>query len=65
VLILFTAGGRTGLLFDAEVGDNMILQATLFISALNTTIIATAVPVITHELDSARGYAWIGASYTM
>ena len=34
-----------------------------FIVALDTTIVATAVPVIAHELNSATGYSWIGGAY--
>ena len=39
------------------------LFLSLFVAALDATIVATAVPVITHELNSATGYTWIGASY--
>ncbi|TAQ88678.1 hypothetical protein B7494_g3013 [Chlorociboria aeruginascens] len=44
----------------------MILIAcylSLFIAALDVTIVATAVPTITAELDSPSGYAWIGGAY--
>ena len=41
----------------------LALFLSLFISALDATIVSTAVPVITHELNSAVGYTWIGASY--
>ncbi|KIV88907.1 hypothetical protein PV10_08536 [Exophiala mesophila] len=41
------------------------LFCTLFLSALNTTIIATAIPTICSDLGSAAGYSWIGASYVI
>jgi EmrB/QacA subfamily drug resistance transporter len=44
----------------------MILVAcflSLFIAALDVTIVATAVPTITAELHSPSGYAWIGGAY--
>lgn len=34
-------------------------QTTLFISALDSTIVATAIPTISSELKSAAGYAWM------
>ncbi|KAF2435508.1 putative MFS transporter [Tothia fuscella] len=39
------------------------LYLTLFIAALDQMIVATAIPTITHELHSARGYTWIGGAY--
>jgi hypothetical protein len=39
------------------------LYLTLFIAALDQTIIATAIPTITASLDSASGYTWIGGAY--
>ncbi|GAM88163.1 hypothetical protein ANO11243_061940 [Dothideomycetidae sp. 11243] len=41
------------------------LFATLFIAALNATIVSTAVPTISAELRSAAGYAWIGGAYIL
>ncbi|KIX01333.1 uncharacterized protein Z518_09058 [Rhinocladiella mackenziei CBS 650.93] len=41
------------------------LFSTLFIAALNTTIVATAIPTICSDLHSASGYSWIGASYVI
>lgn len=46
----------------------MILIACLlsvFVAALDDTIVATAVPTITSELHSPSGYAWIGGAYLM
>src|SRR3954471_9063524 len=40
-------------------------QCTLLIAALNQTIVATAVPTICAELNSASGYAWISAAYLL
>lgn len=39
------------------------LYLSLFVAALDATIVATAVPKITAELHSAAGYIWIGGSY--
>ncbi|KAJ4300847.1 hypothetical protein N0V90_002935 [Kalmusia sp. IMI 367209] len=39
--------------------------STLLITALNNTIVATAVPTICAELNSASGYAWISAVYLL
>ncbi len=36
---------------------------SVFIAALDSTIVATAVPTITSELKSPSGYAWIGGAY--
>ena len=43
----------------------MTVQSTLFVVALNTTIVATAIPTICSDLHSASGYSWIGASYVI
>ncbi|PWY80841.1 hypothetical protein BO94DRAFT_625966 [Aspergillus sclerotioniger CBS 115572] len=43
----------------------LILCLTLFISALDQTIISTTIPTITKSLNSAAGYTWIGASYLL
>ncbi|KIW12313.1 hypothetical protein PV08_09590 [Exophiala spinifera] len=44
----------------------MILTAlylSLFVAALDATIVATALPKITADLHSAAGYVWIGGAY--
>jgi MFS family permease len=41
------------------------MQSTLFISALNTTIVSTAIPTICADLHSASGYSWIGGAYVI
>ncbi|KAM0431202.1 hypothetical protein ACHAQK_010250 [Fusarium lateritium] len=42
------------------------LCLTLFLCALDTTILSTALPTIATDLHvSAREYAWIGSSYTL
>jgi MFS family permease len=38
---------------------------SLFVAALDQTIIATAVPTIVSELKSASGYVWIGGAYLL
>ncbi|PYI10657.1 MFS general substrate transporter [Aspergillus sclerotiicarbonarius CBS 121057] len=43
----------------------LMLCLTLFISALDQTIVSTAIPSITKSLHSAAGYTWIGASYLL
>lgn len=39
------------------------LYLSLFVAALDGTIVATAIPIITAELHSAAGYIWIGGAY--
>ncbi|KAI6088752.1 MFS general substrate transporter [Hypoxylon rubiginosum] len=41
------------------------LCLTLFIGALNQTIVATAIPSIAADLQSAAGYTWIGGAYLL
>ncbi|KAM6509569.1 hypothetical protein FALCPG4_017221 [Fusarium falciforme] len=41
------------------------LLAALFLSALDVTIVATAIPTISEDLHSSTGYVWIGASYVL
>ena len=41
----------------------LALYLTVFIAALDQTIIATAIPTITSSLNSASGYTWIGGAY--
>lgn len=36
---------------------------SVFVAALDVTIVATAVPTITSDLHSPAGYAWIGGAY--
>jgi MFS family permease len=37
----------------------------MFTTALDQTIVSTAVPTITSELHSASGYVWIGGAYLL
>lgn len=37
----------------------------MFITALDQTIVATAIPTITHDLNSASGYVWVGGAYLL
>jgi hypothetical protein len=41
------------------------LQLNLFLSALDTTIIAQSIPTICTDLGSAAGYVWIGGAYLL
>ena len=44
----------------------MILAAiylSLFVAALNATVVGTAIPTIVAELHSPSGYSWIGGAY--
>lgn len=43
----------------------LALYLSLFIGALDATIVSTALPVITSHLHSAAGYAWIGGAYIL
>ncbi|KAG0650280.1 Efflux pump [Hyphodiscus hymeniophilus] len=41
------------------------LNLAMFTTALDQTIVATAVPTITSDLHSASGYVWIGGAYML
>ncbi|KAF4971795.1 hypothetical protein FSARC_1488 [Fusarium sarcochroum] len=41
------------------------LCLALFLAALDTTIITTAVPTIAEEFNSSQGYVWIGSAYLL
>lgn len=41
------------------------LCLALFLAALDTTIITTAVPTIANEFNSSQGYIWIGSAYLL
>jgi hypothetical protein len=41
------------------------LVLSLFVAALDATIVATAIPTITAQLHSASGYTWIGGAYLL
>ncbi|RDW81831.1 hypothetical protein BP6252_02943 [Coleophoma cylindrospora] len=43
----------------------LMLCLVLFISALDQTIVSTAIPSMTKDLQSAAGYIWIGAAYLL
>jgi MFS family permease len=40
-------------------------QLSLFIAAIDQTILATAIPTISSQLHSATGYTWIGGAYLL
>ncbi|KAF2837468.1 putative MFS transporter [Patellaria atrata CBS 101060] len=41
------------------------LFLSLFVAALDQTIVATAIPTISAQLHSASGYTWIGGAYLL
>jgi len=41
------------------------IQLSLFIAALDATIVSTAIPTISRDLHSAAGYTWIGGAYLL
>jgi len=41
------------------------LFLSLFLAALDSTIVATAIPTITSHFRSASGYTWIGGAYLL
>ncbi|KAJ5914855.1 Efflux pump dotC [Penicillium tannophilum] len=41
------------------------LSLSMFVAALDQTIIATAIPTIAAKFDSAAGYTWIGGAYLL
>ncbi|KAL9011786.1 MAG: hypothetical protein Q9173_003402, partial [Seirophora scorigena] len=43
----------------------LALSLSLFIAALDMTIVATAIPTISADLKSASGYLWIGGAYLL
>jgi len=43
----------------------LALGAILFLTALDVTIISTAVPRIADEFGSALGYTWVGSAYVL
>jgi MFS family permease len=48
---------------EIQTANIITLQLTLFVVALDQTIVATAIPTIASELKSAKGYTWIGGAY--
>ncbi|KAI0784111.1 iron permease [Abortiporus biennis] len=43
----------------------LAINVTLFLSALDVTIIGTALPTITADLDGADNFVWIGSAYSL
>lgn len=41
------------------------LYLSLFLAALDATIVSTAIPTISSHFGSASGYTWIGAAYLL
>lgn len=52
-------------LSDATTSKSSTHQLSLFVSALDATIISTTIPTITSQLHSASGYTWIGGAYLL
>ncbi|OKL58074.1 hypothetical protein UA08_06487 [Talaromyces atroroseus] len=61
---------------DAEAGETpqgrfriaailVALSLSLFVAALDQTIVATVIPTIVSDLHSASGYVWIGGAYLL
>jgi len=50
---------------NAPRNDTNSPQLSLFVAALDATIVATAAPTISADLKSAAGYTWIGAAYNL
>lgn len=40
-------------------------QLSLFVAALDATIVSTAAPTISRDLNSAAGYTWIGGAFLL
>lgn len=45
--------------------NDLQLQASLFIAALDQTVLATAIPTIATRLKASSSYAWIGSAYLL
>lgn len=41
------------------------LMLAIFLAAIDQTIIATALPVITSQLGGGRNYSWVGSAYLL
>lgn len=41
------------------------LFLSLFLAALDFTIVSTAIPTIANQFNSAKGYTWIGSAYLL
>jgi EmrB/QacA subfamily drug resistance transporter len=54
---------------DMGKGETFIIMTSLclsvFLAALDQTIISTALPVISQHFNSTAGYTWIGAAYVL
>ncbi|KAL3448964.1 major facilitator superfamily domain-containing protein [Aspergillus insuetus] len=61
-----TETGNTTTRSKWRIGATLIaLSLSLFISALDQTIVATATPTIAADLHSGGGYVWIGGAYLL
>ncbi|TDL24822.1 MFS amino acid permease [Rickenella mellea] len=41
------------------------LMLTVFLAALDQTIVATALPTIVHQLGGGKNYSWVGSAYLL
>ncbi|RKK09692.1 hypothetical protein BFJ66_g15848 [Fusarium oxysporum f. sp. cepae] len=57
-------GGVTRTTLETAIVTTSLMVA-LFLSALDVTIVATAVPTISQDLESSSGYVWIGTAYVL
>lgn len=48
-----------------NIANTVALNASIFMAALDETIVATAVPTMSAELGSGAGYTWIGGAYLL
>ncbi|KAL2862085.1 major facilitator superfamily domain-containing protein [Aspergillus pseudodeflectus] len=61
-----TETGNTKTRSKWRIGATLLaLSLSLFISALDQTIVATATPTIAADLHSGGGYVWIGGAYLL
>jgi MFS family permease len=48
-----------------SISSNLSPQLSLFVAALDATIVSTAAPTISSDLNSAAGYTWIGGAFLL
>jgi hypothetical protein len=64
-LVSFDTWNLQSLYHTSQTDSLTITQLSLFVSALDATIVATALPTISRDLNSAAGYTWIGGAYLL
>jgi hypothetical protein len=63
IALEYDLGKHNNQMFDEANANGQ--QLSLFVAALDATIVATAAPTISADLNSAAGYTWIGAAYLL